>query len=146
MAAVGHIPVLLPPAQIFRAFSTGANKMKQMTLDELRKTKEFRRLDPKPAMFCATYVQSILDDYPDPILATLSAYQVSSRENARIYSYQVLANKKVQAVIALFLKSGKTKRQMHLEEINRQLAAAIVGSKAAQELLTLKIKVEGKKR
>jgi hypothetical protein len=120
-------------------------KSKRMTLDELRQTREFQKLAPKMAMWVSSYVGTIIDGDPDPAFATRSAYQCMKPEAFRVFGYQMLAKKQVQVVLALFVNSGKTKRQIQLEEIDKHLAAVKPGSKAAQELLAMKVSLGRKK-
>ena len=96
-------------------------------------------------MWVVSYVQTIIEGDPDPAFATRSAYQCVKPEAFRVFGYQMLAKKKVQVLVALFLNSGKTKRQIQLEEIDKHLAAVPCGSKAAQKLLAIKLSLRRKK-
>jgi hypothetical protein len=120
-------------------------RKKRMTLDELRRTREYRKLSPKIAMWVSSYVGTIIDGDPDPAFATRSAYQCVSPESFRVFGYKMLAKKKVQEVLSLFLNSGKTNLELQLEEINKHLQAAKPGSKEAQRFLELKIGLEKKR-
>ncbi len=65
----------------------------KMPLDEIQKTVEYARLTPKKRLWVSTYIQSGMEhgDY-DPILATRTAFECRSDENARIMSYSILEN------------------------------------------------------
>jgi hypothetical protein len=75
----------------------------RMSVAELSRTLEFARLTMKQAAWVRHYVQNYLDTgIFDPTAATEAAYSVSSKENARTFSYQILANPKVALVLNRF--------------------------------------------
>lgn len=110
-----------------------------MTIEQLSKTPEFRKLSPKQGLFLKTYIQSFLDlGEFDPKLATRSAYDTSQTEHARIFSYQLLKQKKVQAALRVWRNFGKSKRQIAIDDLETELNATPVGSAARRKLLALR--------
>jgi hypothetical protein len=114
-------------------------------IDALKRTQEFRSLSAKSKLWLLSYIQTFITfGQFDSLFATQSAYQCVG-ENARTFGYQIQGNRKIQAALKVFLNSGKTKRQIQLEEIDKHLAAVKPGSKAAQQFLEMKISLEKKR-
>jgi hypothetical protein len=94
-----------------------------------------------------TYIQSTLDlGEPDPIFATLSAYETTAGENARTLSYTILGQKKVQAALQVWKNYGKSKSRIALEEIEAEISTTRPGSITRRRLLAAKASLLAKKK
>jgi hypothetical protein len=108
-----------------------------ITLDELKRTEEFRRLRPKMANWVIVYIQGhITTGFFDHRAATKAAYVCANDESARVFGHRLKQNPKVRAVVALYLR--KSPRELLLEEVQQHLAACDPGSVAGQRLLAQK--------
>jgi hypothetical protein len=113
----------------------------RISLQALQRTPEFQRLSVKARMFVATYVGSYESlGSPDAVLATKSAYQndgENAAENARKMSYAIVKNKKVAACLRVWRDFGKSKRDVFIEDLERQMNAAPEGSAKRDRLVQL---------
>src|ERR1700728_2577529 len=115
----------------------------QMTLEALQQTPEFRRLSPKIALWVSTYVANfIMGGSLDPLFATRSSYDCSSDKSSRAFGYEILENKKVQAVLKVYFNFGRTEREIDLEQIEEALTKAEPGSVAHQRLLSIRTTIK----
>lgn len=118
--------------------------MSRLNIERLKNTPEFRALSAKAKLWIETYVQSALDlGEPDPIFATLSAYETTAGENARTLSYKILGQKKIKNALRVW--RNKSKREVALEEIAAELEKTPPGSAARRRLLAAKAKLLAKK-
>jgi hypothetical protein len=118
-------------------------KPQQMSREELERTPDYQSLSPKMKSWASAYIQTFLDFGKfDAHWATQQAYQCGSDENSRTFGYQMEGNKKVKALVRLFLNSGKTELEIDLAEIQKAIDAAEVGSVAHQRLLALKMSLK----
>jgi hypothetical protein len=109
----------------------------RMTLAALQQTPEFKRLSVKAKLFVQTYVASYESfGIPDAVLATQAAYDTAG-ENARKMSYAVLKNKKVSACLKVWVDFGKSKRELFIEDLERQMKAAPEGTAKHDRLVQL---------
>lgn len=109
----------------------------RMTLAELEQTAEFKKLTPPQMMFVQTLVQSFLDcGVFDRRLATQAAYAVEG-ENARTWGAHLVRKPKIAAVLRVFQSYGKSKREILLDDLQAEIQAAPLGSKARAQLVAL---------
>ncbi len=111
-----------------------------MTLESLEQTKAFKRLQPRQRLFVQTIVQQIIDgfdlDSAAISLATQAAsYEPTTAESLRIFGYQLLREKKIQAALRAYSRFGKSARQVALEELKSAMDAAPEGSLERRKLV-----------
>ncbi|HEV2523328.1 MAG TPA: hypothetical protein VGT24_13190 [Candidatus Acidoferrales bacterium] len=114
------------------------NAKPRMTMTELEQTPEFLAITSARMRFwIRTYLQSLVDcGKADPILATQAAYDTEG-ENARTFSYRLLKKPKVQNVLRVFFNFGKSQKQIFVEDLKVEIAAAPTGSAQRERLISL---------
>lgn len=110
----------------------------------MKETSEFRQItSARMAHWVAVYLQGFLDTGRfDATAATRAAYVCSTPESYRTLGCQVRSSKKVQAVIALFLKAVQRDILFDLAEIQRAIDAAEPGSTSQHRLISLKARMK----
>lgn len=93
-----------------------------LSLDELMLRPEWRVLTPKQARFTALYLES-----QDPVFAANSVYNVKSEQNARLLTYELLANPKIEACVTLFF--GAASQDAFLDKLQRSLEKKLCSGK-----------------
>jgi hypothetical protein len=112
--------------------------MSQISIEELKRTPEFRKLTCRQSFFVESYLTTLVQfGESDVKFATRAAYQVSTEESARALGYGLLKNKDIAAVLDLYFKSGQTQSDKDLLRAEKHLAAAAPGSDAAVALLSM---------
>jgi len=101
---------------------------------EFSKTREWAQLSVRQQMFVQTYVAS-----GDSVLATTCAYETSSKENTKIFSYSLI--KKSAIVNALNRYYNRGPREIFLQELDSDIRETAVGSPARIKLQELKAQV-----
>jgi hypothetical protein len=107
---------------------------KSMAWAEFSKTREWAQLSVRQQMFVQTYVAS-----GDRVLATTCAYETSSKENTKIFSYSLI--KKSAIVNALNRYYQLSPRDIFVRELEADIRETEVGSPARIELQKLKAQV-----
>jgi len=95
-----------------------------MAWAEFEKTAEWARLSVRQKMFVQTYVSSGRDQ----VLATTCAYETSSKENTRIFSYELI--KQPDIVQAMNRYYNLSPRDIFIQDIQRDIKASEPGSLA----------------
>lgn len=114
----------------------------RMNRKALEQTKEFKRLSPRQRMFVLTIVQQVIQgadlDSAAILLATMSAaYEPTTAESRRVFGYQLLGEKKIQAALRIYSRFGKSARQVAMDELKSAMDAAPEGSKKREKLVQL---------
>lgn len=118
---------------------------KQMSLDALSHTPEFKALSIRQALFVQTWCQQIIDlGEADPAFTTKAAYDAEG-ETARTLRYELLSNKKIKAALKVFQNYGKPKREILLEDVKADIRASKPGSAARAKLREIEAKLIGGK-
>ena len=78
----------------------------RVPLQKLRETPEWSFLSDKQSRFCARYLESGLAGNYDAKSAMRSAYDSSSAKNLSCLTYEVLANPRVRAVLAIHFRQA----------------------------------------
>jgi type VI protein secretion system component VasK len=105
-----------------------------MAWAEFSKTREWAQLSVRQQMFVQTYVAS-----GDRVLATTCAYETSSKENTKVFSYSLI--KKSAIVNALNRYYNRGPREIFIQELDSDIQATEPGSPARIELQKLKAQV-----
>jgi hypothetical protein len=114
--------------------STTTSRISRTALEQ---TPEFKRLSVKGKMFVASFVGSYESfGAPDAVFATQSAYR-NDDDNARKMSYAVVKNKTIAACLQVWRDFGKSKRDLFIEDLERQMNAAPEGSAKHNRLVQL---------
>jgi hypothetical protein len=114
-------------------------KVTYMSLDQLVLTAEFRKLSPRHAEWVRLYVQGFLQTgIFNHAAATSAVYPSPNPGYIRSTAGRLRHDKKIKAVVQVFLSSADGNLQADLAEIQRHLDASEPGSIAAQRLLSLK--------
>lgn len=99
-----------------------------LTLDELRERPEFKILTAKQQMFCSAYIDSgTSTGVYDAVFAVNTAYGVKSNENARLLSYELRANRKIETVLDLHF--GAPSKEPFLNKLQRKLEKTLLKGK-----------------
>src|SRR5712691_1748966 len=101
---------------------------------EFEKTAEWARLSVRQQMWIQTYVAS-----NDQVLATTCAYETSSKENTRIFSYELIRKKDIVSALNRYFNRGP--RDIFLQELEADIRASEPGSLARVKLQELKAQV-----
>ena len=118
---------------------------KQMSLDALSHTPEFKALSIRQALFVQTWCQQIIDlGEADPAFTTKAAYDAEG-ETARTLRYELLSNKKIKAALQVFQNYGKPKREILLDELRADIKASKPDSAARAKLRAIELKLLGSK-
>ena len=104
---------------------------------EFEKTVEWARLSIRQKMWVRTYVDS---GKKNQVLATICAYETSSGENARLFSYKVVRQKKIQAALNRYWNKGP--RELVLEDLQRDIAAAKPKSAVKRKLQAIFARIQ----
>jgi hypothetical protein len=99
---------------------------------EFEKTVEWARLSVRQKMWLRTYVES---GNKNQVLATTCAYGTSSGENARLFSYKVVRQKKIQAAMNRYW--NRSPQDIWLQELQAELKTMKSGSAAQLKLQRL---------
>jgi hypothetical protein len=125
------------------AIKSEAKARRHMTCDELAKTGLFRMLAPKMQKWVLTYVQGFLDAGKfDHVAATRASYKCKNDNSARAWGCQIRMHPKVRIVVDEWLQTTKTKAELNLEDIQRQIAAAEPGGGASAKFWAMKRDIE----
>jgi hypothetical protein len=107
-------------------------RVSHLSIEELYKTPEWRRLSVQQKFF----VQSYLASGEDQVFATNCAYGITTDESARAFSYKIVKAKKVQAALNRYF--CKSPRQILIEQLQADITASKPGGTArvqAQKVL-----------
>jgi hypothetical protein len=95
----------------------------RLSLYELVQTPAFEHLSLKQGVFILTYLQGYLDTGVfDPVAATQASYDCASKESARIFSFQLMANPKIQLAINSFFSATPEEARVKTE-LDTQIAS-----------------------
>jgi hypothetical protein len=102
-------------------------------LAEVMATPEFQMLTEKQQAFCAKYLSGGLLDHYDAEAAVRAVYAVASPKNAKILSYELLANPKIKKVLDLHF--NRTEPDVFLAELEQTIRRSKgIAKVKAQEL------------
>jgi hypothetical protein len=107
-------------------------RVSHLSIEELYKTPEWRRLSVQQRFFVQSYLASGMDQ----VFATNCAYGITTSESARAFSYKIVKAKKVRAALDRYF--CKSPRQILIEQMQSDIAEAKPGSTArvqAQKVL-----------
>jgi hypothetical protein len=118
---------------------------KNMSLNALSRTPEFRTLTVRQQLWVQTYCQSVIDLGAADLVFVTQASFATEGENARTFSYQILRNPKVKACLKVFTNFGKSKRAVFLDDVRADIKASRSGSPARAKLREIEAKLIGVK-
>jgi hypothetical protein len=111
----------------------------KLTCEQIALSSEYRRLTKRMQKWAATYIGHYLATGEwDPVKATLAAFTSANLNVCRATTWRVKKHPQMKEVIDLFVNATKSPQALALEEIQRNIDAAELGSVAIQRFISMK--------